>query len=157
MDIPTILIDNQPIELKSPPLLKDGKWLVPLESFSELISTKVEYPKGTDTAVICGIADTASGEELCVQLKFDNGTADAVWIDGIAYALPSAVVEPFGFRIHTPSPNRIEIVGGNRMIGKEISAGHLAPDFTLPDLNGKPRRLSDFQGKKTLLYLWASW
>jgi len=157
MDIPTILIDNQPVKLKLPPFLKDGKWLVPLESFSELIGAKVEYPKGTDTAIICGIANAASDEELCVQLKFDNGTADAVWIDGIAYALPSAIVEPFGFRIHRASSNRIEIVGGNRMIGQEISAGHLAPDFTLPDLNGKPRRLSDFQGKKTLLYLWASW
>ena len=32
-----------------------------------------------------------------------------------------------------------------------------APDFTLPDLLGKPHRLSDFRGKKILLVTWASW
>jgi len=32
-----------------------------------------------------------------------------------------------------------------------------APDFTLPDMNGKARSLSDFRGKKVLLLTWASW
>jgi len=32
-----------------------------------------------------------------------------------------------------------------------------APDFTLPDLQGKAHRLSDFRGKKVLLVTWASW
>ena len=32
-----------------------------------------------------------------------------------------------------------------------------APDFALPDLNGKQHRLSDFHGKKILLVTWASW
>ena len=32
-----------------------------------------------------------------------------------------------------------------------------APDFTLPDLNGRMRSLSEFRGKKVLLVTWASW
>jgi hypothetical protein len=32
-----------------------------------------------------------------------------------------------------------------------------APNFTLPDLNGKLHSLSDFRGKKILLVTWASW
>ena len=32
-----------------------------------------------------------------------------------------------------------------------------APDFKLPDINGKPHSLSDFRGKKVLLITWASW
>jgi hypothetical protein len=32
-----------------------------------------------------------------------------------------------------------------------------APDFTLPDLNGKMHSLSDFRGKKVFLVTWASW
>jgi hypothetical protein len=32
-----------------------------------------------------------------------------------------------------------------------------APDFTLPDLNGKLHSLADFRGKKVLLVTWASW
>jgi len=32
-----------------------------------------------------------------------------------------------------------------------------APEFTLPDLNGKLHSLADFRGKKVLLVTWASW
>ena len=32
-----------------------------------------------------------------------------------------------------------------------------APNFSLPDLNGRMHSLSDFRGKKVLLVTWASW
>lgn len=32
-----------------------------------------------------------------------------------------------------------------------------APDFTLPDMNGKLHSLHDFRGKKVFLVTWASW
>ena len=32
-----------------------------------------------------------------------------------------------------------------------------APNFTLPDLNGRQHSLTDFRGKKVLLVTWASW
>ncbi len=32
-----------------------------------------------------------------------------------------------------------------------------APNFTLPDKNGKLHSLSDFRGKKVLIVTWASW
>src|SRR5216684_2072996 len=32
-----------------------------------------------------------------------------------------------------------------------------APNFTLPDLNGKLHSLADFRGQKVLLVTWASW
>jgi hypothetical protein len=32
-----------------------------------------------------------------------------------------------------------------------------APEFTLPDINGKKRSLSDFQGKFIMLNFWATW
>jgi hypothetical protein len=32
-----------------------------------------------------------------------------------------------------------------------------APDFTLPDLDGRPHSLSEYRGKKVLLVAYASW
>jgi peroxiredoxin len=40
---------------------------------------------------------------------------------------------------------------------KNTSVGSIAPEFTQNDPNGKPVKLSDFQGKYLLIDFWASW
>ena len=35
--------------------------------------------------------------------------------------------------------------------------GDRAPDFTLPSLDGVPVSLSSYRGRKTILFMWASW
>ena len=43
-------------------------------------------------------------------------------------------------------------------LGSEmVNQGEKAPNFTLPDINGKQHSLADFKGKKILLITWASW
>jgi hypothetical protein len=40
----------------------------------------------------------------------------------------------------------------------EIQVGEPAPDFELPSLDGKHTiRLSDFRGRRVLIFTWASW
>jgi hypothetical protein len=46
---------------------------------------------------------------------------------------------------------------GLRSDQRQTLASLRAPDFTLPDINGKMHSLSDFRGKKILLVTWASW
>ena len=40
---------------------------------------------------------------------------------------------------------------------KQIKSGGPSPDFTKPDINGKPVTLSQFRGKYVLLDFWGSW
>lgn len=146
-----ITIDAQRVAFAAPPVLRGGKWFVPLEPFAKQLGLKVEYPEGAKMAVLCG----GGASELCVPLEFQDIVPKAsvgshkgvVDIDGVTYVQPVRVTEPFGFEIYEVSANRLEV----------IQPMHLAPEFTLPDLEGTPRRLRDFRGEKTLLYVWGSW
>ena len=40
---------------------------------------------------------------------------------------------------------------------RTIAAGDTAPDFELPSLSGGSARLSDYLGRKVVLFMWASW
>jgi len=41
---------------------------------------------------------------------------------------------------------------------QKVAVGQIAPDFTVPSLDGKTSyRLSDFLGRRVLIFNWASW
>ena len=42
-------------------------------------------------------------------------------------------------------------------VADETRIGTKAPEFTLPDLDGRPVSLSKYQGKVVILDFWASW
>ena len=136
-----ITVDAQRLTFAAPPILKEGRWFVPLEPFAEQLGLKVEYPGGAKMVVLCG------GAELCVPLEFQDSEKGVVDINGVTYVQPARVTKPFGFEIYEISANRLEV----------IQPMHLAPEFTLPDLEGTPKHLRDFRGKKALLYVWGSW
>lgn len=59
--------------------------------------------------------------------------------DGFRHSLPGRLIE-----------NRIDKLS-------QVSIGKAAPDFVLPDMEGRSFRLSDVKGKYVLLHFWASW
>ena len=96
-------------------------------------------------------------EELCFPVpkprtqEFLKKTADATWFNLSAFGRllkqPEARDEALGVFVFGPRPDQRD--------------AHLqslvAPDFTLPDKDGKPHSLRDLRGKKVLLVTWASW
>ena len=40
---------------------------------------------------------------------------------------------------------------------KLVKAGDVAPDFTLPSLDGEEVSLEDYRGKRLVLFMWTSW
>ena len=70
-------------------------------------------------------------------------------------------VEAFWRRLGNPvlraSDGETWVLGAGAEERNAALAGLMAPDFTLPDLSGRPRTLSDLRGKKVLLVTWASW
>jgi peroxiredoxin Q/BCP len=42
------------------------------------------------------------------------------------------------------------------MVGMRIEEGKKAPDFTLPDADGKPVSLSDFAGKDVIVWFYPA-
>jgi hypothetical protein len=52
---------------------------------------------------------------------------------------------------------RVAVLGAPAVERAERLRSLDAPDFTLPDLAGRPHSLRDQRGKKTLLIAWASW
>lgn len=135
-----ISMDSQLINFSSPPILKNGEWLVPLEPICQKFGFKVEVQEMQNMLVICGTGES----ELCVPLQIDK---IAFNIDNVFYAKLESIIEPFGFQVYKVSEYRLEVVRPDQ----------LAPVFTLPDLDDTPVRLQDYRGKKTLLYIWGSW
>jgi len=52
---------------------------------------------------------------------------------------------------------RAAFLGGSARERAQALASQCAPDFTLPDLEGRPHALDEHRGKKILLVAWASW
>jgi hypothetical protein len=68
---------------------------------------------------------------------------------GLAAALDRAVA--------VDVDERAACLGGSARERSQALASQHAPDFTLPDLAGRPHALGEQRGRKVLLVAWASW
>ena len=92
-------------------------------------------------------AEGACKGPLCVPLA-DGAMASRSQVDGVAVAeaigLPVVHDEEHGLCAVGP-----ESIGSRALVSAEDA------DFELPDLDGKPFRLSSLRGRKVLVYAWA--
>jgi hypothetical protein len=93
--------------------------------------------------------------DVCVPLP-PAREADFVRDGGRKFNL-AAFARHLGQPIVHDSKNGVWFFGEGAAARRSTMASLEAPDFELPDLDGKMHRLSDYRGKKVLLAAWASW
>ena len=69
----------------------------------------------------------------------------------------AALAELLGQPIVKDDEHRVWSIGESAAERKRALTSLHAPDFELPDVNGRMHRRSDYRGKKVLLASWASW
>jgi len=96
-------------------------------------------------------------DELCFPLpakrkdKFISKKGKATWFNLTAFA--ALVKQP----VARDEKNGAWYFGKREDERGTYLASLEAPNFTLPDMNGKMHSLADYHGKKVLLITWASW
>lgn len=89
-------------------------------------------------------------DELCIPVtqpvRDAGGEIDA-----------AALWQSLGHPVAHDASGRHWVLGtGARARGSALQSLQ-APNFELPDIDGRPHRLSDYRGQKVLLITWASW
>ncbi len=114
---------------------EDGLWLAPVDI--ERATGWVSKPEGMCRA------------EMCVPLAPEMTRAGRIDMAAFWRKLGNPVLSDDAGEIWVLAPGADE--------RNDALAGLEAPDFTLPDLDGRPHRLSDLRGRKVFLTTWASW
>lgn len=88
-------------------------------------------------------------DDVCVPLRERSAGAQALDLTQVAAALrrPLALDVPEG----------MAVLGASAEARSQRLSTLDAPDFTLPDLAGRPHTLSEHRGRKVLLLVYASW
>ena len=93
--------------------------------------------------------------EVCVPVP---AARRAEWLDGARRLDFAAFAAHLGHAVARDGERGVWAFGPPAERGAVGESGPvIAPDFRLPDLDGTMHALSDYRGKKVLLYAWASW
>lgn len=93
--------------------------------------------------------------DVCVPIPPARET-EFVRDSGSSFNL-AAIARLLGQPVVHDDKNSVWYFGEAAATRRATLASLQAPDFELPDIDGKMHRLSDYRGKKVLLAAWASW
>ena len=88
---------------------------------------------------------------LCVPVTRGSGIVDGTRVNVVALA--RALEQPV---VHDDA-HAVWSIGESATARRAALQSLVAPDFALPDLDGRSHRLSDYRGRKIFLVSWASW
>jgi len=82
---------------------------------------------------------------VCVPLPPQGPTVDL-----------TALAGPLGMGVVRDEDHGLWALGPSTVGGRALESAE-APDFVLPDLDGRPFRFGSLRGQKVVLVAWASW
>jgi hypothetical protein len=140
----TIVYDDVAVEIESAEAEGGQLWLTTGDLGR---ATRFEVkPQGVCRDSLCFPLPQAQRQE------FLRDKAGKTWFNLTAFA--RLVQQPVA---HESAADFSAWYFGLRSDQRQQLASLQAPDFTLPDLDGKLHSLSNFRGKKVFLVTWASW
>lgn len=132
----TVLYDDRVSEGLDASASGDHLWLAPAD-FARATGWKLE------TQGLCR-------GDACVQLN-------AAWRDEQGRIDLCAFARHMGQPVvHEPATNAYAVGESSSARHAALSSG-MAPDFSLPNLDGRLHSLSDYRGKKVFLFSWGSY
>jgi hypothetical protein len=128
------------------------KILTPTEEFDVATTRHGLWMKAADAEKVTGWTLKPEGmcrDELCVPLPPASVSGDEVDVAAFWHKLGGPAIanrDRDVWALGAPPDERNAAL-------KDLEA----PDFTLPDIDGVPRTLSQLRGKKVFMATWASW
>lgn len=141
----SVSIDGRPVLVQMK--RQGGQIYVDLKAFCELVNAEAKRLEDNGPLAVCR-------DDLCIPLN-TNGGHDTLDVDGVLFGRLGAFAEPLGL---TWSMDGDGLRVKTEQLVSGLGIGHVPPAFTLPDIyTGESVALSDYRGKKTVFYMWASW
>ena len=139
----TIIHEEQPLKFERAIAEPNALWLETSE-LKRLVGWELK-PEG-----ICR-------GDLCVPIPPGAVAKFTSKRDGASYLNFSALADLMGQPWASDAKYRVWYFGAEAAERGNSLKSLQAPDFELPDLEGKMHRLSDYRGQKVFLLAWASW
>ena len=96
-------------------------------------------------------------DDICVPVRQDVDSDIFVTRQGTQWFNVSELADRLNQPMVVDSDNGVWSFGAIPARRSSFLNKAVAPDFSLPDVNGNTIKLSDFKGKKIMLLTWASW
>ena len=123
---------------------RDGETFVELNPFCEATGAVVKPIPGTDQLSVCR-------DDLCIPLN----DSDLIEEEGVDFVNLGEIASPLQLSWRV---NGRGIVIETSNVSTGLGLGDRPPTFELPDLfTGAAVQSTDFVGKPTAFYMWASW
>jgi len=141
----SVVVDQQKTTLAAK--VQNGQVYVALDAFCSAVDAEAKTLEADGPLAVCR-------DDLCVPLNV-AGNNDTVTVDGVLFGRLAAFGESLGLT-WTQNNGSLAVATGQAVTG--LGIGNTPPAFTLPDLySGVSVSSSDYMGKKTVFYMWASW